>query len=35
MPTIERSNLIEMANRAIEKWTLLLKRVEKCGPPNS
>ena len=35
MPTIERGNLIEMANRAIEKWTLLLKRVEKCGPPNS
>ena len=35
MPTVERSNLIEMANRAIEKWTLLLKRVEKCGPPNS
>ena len=30
-----RDNLIEMANRAIEKWTLLLKRVQKCGPPNS
>ena len=34
MPTVERDNLIEMARRAIEKWTALLKKVEKCGPPN-
>ena len=35
MPTVDRNNLIEMVNRAIEKWTRLLKQVEKCGPPDS
>ncbi|SPE37410.1 hypothetical protein SBA6_70052 [Candidatus Sulfopaludibacter sp. SbA6] len=35
MPTVEHGNLIEMATRAVDKWTRLLKQVENCGPPNS
>jgi len=33
MPTVDRRNLIEMATRAVDKWTNLLKRIENCGPP--